>query len=197
MTGACVLVLACGLALGSAVDWPVNGNGTHVGAESPGSGRSCARATDDGWGGGRRMHPATAAGDRGLTRTRCPTAAAARWSGSSRAGAGPRLHAPAGSPLRGAGHSAGPAAASDRWFAEDKLKHFFVSYAATGLSFAIARTAGLDGSDARRAAVVAAAAAGLGKEFVDRGRGHGFSVRDLVWDGAGIAAAWALASHVR
>lgn len=76
----------------------------------------------------------------------------------------------------------------DDWFGEDKFQHFFMSLALTHLAYGSARLAGLD----RRPALVAAGgvsgAAGLWKEWYDLRRGSIFSVKDLVWDAAGIAA---------
>ncbi len=85
----------------------------------------------------------------------------------------------------------------DRWFGEDKLKHVLLSCGVTNFAFAGARALGLGGQDAVRGAVVAALVAGVGKEVSDRQRGRGFSVKDLVWDIAGIGAGVALAEHVR
>ena len=85
----------------------------------------------------------------------------------------------------------------DPWFGEDKLRHFFLAFAATSFVYAAASTAGVD----RRPGLVAAGAAGLasgvGKEAVDRARGGEFSLKDLVWDAAGVAAAVLLLSGTR
>ncbi|HEX7050560.1 MAG TPA: hypothetical protein VF188_10190 [Longimicrobiales bacterium] len=85
----------------------------------------------------------------------------------------------------------------DRWFAEDKLKHFFMSFAATNLAYGAARTAGLGKGAAVLAAGLGAGAAGVGKELYDREHGGPFSHRDLVWDGLGIGAGLVLAVHTR
>lgn len=86
----------------------------------------------------------------------------------------------------------------DRWIAEDKLKHFLSSFAATTLSASAAR---LIGADVRTAAWVGAGAgAGLGvwKEARDfRSPAGTPSFRDLVWDGAGVAAGTAVMLQVR
>lgn len=85
----------------------------------------------------------------------------------------------------------------DEWFAEDKLRHFFLSFAATSLAYGAVRTAGLDHGPAEVVAGAGAAAAGVWKEFDDRRRGRPFSYRDLAWDGLGIAAALILAVQTR
>lgn len=85
----------------------------------------------------------------------------------------------------------------DPWFAQDKAKHFTMSFAATGFSFAAARTAGLGRDGALVAAGVAALTAGVGKELYDRRTGGFFSVRDMVWNVAGIAAGLVLAANTR
>ncbi|HEX6938468.1 MAG TPA: hypothetical protein VF158_03590 [Longimicrobiales bacterium] len=85
----------------------------------------------------------------------------------------------------------------DAWFAEDKLRHFFLSFAATSVAYGAARTAGLDHGPAEVAAGVGAAAAGVWKEFHDRSLGRPFSRKDLVWDGLGILAAVVLATQTR
>ncbi len=89
------------------------------------------------------------------------------------------------------------AAIADAWFAEDKLRHFFMSFAATSFAYGAARTAGLGHGPAELAAGASAAAAGVWKEFHDRRRGGPFSYRDLAWDAVGIAAALILAVQTR
>jgi len=88
-------------------------------------------------------------------------------------------------------------AAPDPWFAEDKFRHFFMSFAATSFAYGAARTAGLDHGPAEVAAGVAAAAGGGWKEFHDRGPGRPFSFRGLAWNALGIAAALYLAAQTR
>ena len=89
------------------------------------------------------------------------------------------------------------APANDAWFAEDKLRHFFLSFAATSLAYGAVRTAGLDHGPAEIVAGLSAAAAGVWKEIDDRRRGRPFSFRDLAWDGLGLAAALILAAQTR
>jgi hypothetical protein len=103
--------------------------------------------------------------------------------------------------------SAGPGAATDRvadagriadaWLGADKFQHFWVSFAATAYSFGAVRATGVDAGVALYIAVPVAAVAGFGKEVHDRRRGGFFSMRDLVADGLGIAAAWVILREVR
>jgi uncharacterized protein YfiM (DUF2279 family) len=85
----------------------------------------------------------------------------------------------------------------DRWFAEDKVQHLFLSFAVTNLTYGSARLVGMDSGPALVTAGVTAGAAGIGKEIYDYSTGGHFSLRDLVWDGAGIAAGLTLVSHAR
>jgi len=92
----------------------------------------------------------------------------------------------------------GAPAPADAWFGEDKFKHFFLSYGVTALATAGARAAGLDG----RASIVAGAGVGAGagiwKEIRDARQPGGYaSVRDLVWDFAGVGAAATVAAQAR
>lgn len=83
----------------------------------------------------------------------------------------------------------------DRWFAEDKFKHFWLSFAATSLTFGFVDAAGLDWPEAGVAAGVVAGGAGVWKEFSDRRRGERFSRKDLVWDALGVGVALLLAGR--
>lgn len=83
----------------------------------------------------------------------------------------------------------------DRWFAEDKFKHFWLSFAATTLTFGFVDAAGLDWPEAGVAAGVVAGGAGVWKEFSDRERGERFSRKDLVWDALGVGVALLLAGQ--
>ena len=85
----------------------------------------------------------------------------------------------------------------DEWFAEDKLRHYFLSLAVTGMTYGVVRSTGLDGAPALALAGAGAAAAGLWKEFYDRSIGRPFSQKDLVWDGLGIVTGLILASQAR
>lgn len=74
----------------------------------------------------------------------------------------------------------------DPWLGEDKAQHFVMSFAATAFAYAGARFA-LDREPARFAAAGTALAAGLGKEIHDARTGEFFSIRDMVWNVAGVA----------
>jgi putative lipoprotein len=82
-----------------------------------------------------------------------------------------------------------PVGPADRWFGDDKLRHFFMSFAATAYAYAGARAVGFDAVESLPVAAGFAAAAGIGKEVHDRRRNWRFSAKDLVWDAAGIGAA--------
>jgi uncharacterized protein YfiM (DUF2279 family) len=85
----------------------------------------------------------------------------------------------------------------DPWFAEDKLKHFFTSFVVTSLAASGARAAGLDRGPATAAGAGVGVAAGLYKEVRDRRAGDFFSVRDLLWDIAGVGSAAAVLESSR
>jgi uncharacterized protein YfiM (DUF2279 family) len=85
----------------------------------------------------------------------------------------------------------------DAWLGSDKFQHFWASFAATAYGFGAVRATGVDTGAALYIAVPVAAAAGVGKEIHDQRRGGIFSVRDLVADGFGIAAAWLILREVR
>jgi uncharacterized protein YfiM (DUF2279 family) len=85
----------------------------------------------------------------------------------------------------------------DRWFGEDKQRHFAMSFFVTSIGHAAGRMAGMDADAATLSGVVVAAAAGLGKEIHDRRGGGIFSVKDLVWDAAGIAVGAVLVRQAR
>lgn len=86
---------------------------------------------------------------------------------------------------------------ADAWLGADKFQHFWMSYAVTAFAFGALRAAGADSETALHAAMPVAAVAGIGKEVHDRRRGEIFSLRDLVADGLGIAAAYFLLREVR
>lgn len=87
-------------------------------------------------------------------------------------------------------------APQDRWLAEDKYRHFFMSFGGTVLSYGAARSFG-EADAAAAFAMGAGAAAGVAKEVLDRRAGGGFSLRDLAWDGLGLLAAWGLIKNTR
>lgn len=78
----------------------------------------------------------------------------------------------------------------DAWLAEDKLKHFFTSFAVTAFGYSGLRAIGADRDAARWGGVGAGLVAGVGKELHDRRDAGPFSVRDLVWDVAGVAVGY-------
>ena len=86
---------------------------------------------------------------------------------------------------------------SDRWFAEDKLKHFFVSFALGSIGYGTARAVGLRHGAAIGTASGGAIAVGIGKELHDRTSGGDASLRDLTWDVLGVAAAAGVSAETR
>jgi uncharacterized protein YfiM (DUF2279 family) len=86
----------------------------------------------------------------------------------------------------------------DRWLAEDKWKHFFTSFVATTLAASGARAAGMDARTSRAAGAGFGMGVGVWKEIHDhRTPGGHASVRDLVWDAAGVGAGVAVAARSR
>ena len=85
----------------------------------------------------------------------------------------------------------------DRWFAEDKMRHLAMAFATTGFSQAGARAAGATPDAATAIGVAASIVASLGKEVFDRKAGGHFSVRDLVWDAAGIVLGVVMVRNAR
>ncbi|HVZ77929.1 MAG TPA: hypothetical protein VG818_08110 [Gemmatimonadaceae bacterium] len=73
----------------------------------------------------------------------------------------------------------------DRWFAADKAKHFLASAAIETGGYAMMRGVQATRQQSLFAASVATAAAGIGKEVMDRRGGGEFSLRDLAWDAVG------------
>lgn len=100
-------------------------------------------------------------------------------------------------PGPGAARAATGEANPDAWIAEDKLKHFFMSFALTGAMYGAVRSFGLEGAPGLALAGAGGAAAGIWKEWQDRRAGRPFSRKDLAWDALGIGAALALASQTR
>lgn len=83
----------------------------------------------------------------------------------------------------------------DHWVAEDKLRHFALSFAATqtaygGLSIVADHDAAVTG------AAVTGLALGVAKEIHDARIGRPFSLKDLVWDAAGVALATLLVQQI-
>lgn len=90
---------------------------------------------------------------------------------------------------------AGPAGV-DRWIAQDKVRHFGMSFAATNFGYGGARFA-LEPDAALIAAGVAALALGVAKEVHDARAGRWFSLKDIVWDAAGVVLGLTLVHHIR
>lgn len=88
---------------------------------------------------------------------------------------------------------------ADRWFGADKIRHLGASAAIQIMGFGVLRSARVRPDPALVAAGVTTFAAGVGKELYDRRHGGSPSVRDLVWDIAGIAigSVVAVAADVR
>jgi uncharacterized protein YfiM (DUF2279 family) len=86
---------------------------------------------------------------------------------------------------------------ADAWFAEDKVRHFLASFAATGYAYAGMRSVGAEPEVALPLGALAAAGLGIWKELADRAGGAAISTRDLVWDAAGIALGMVLIHQIR
>ena len=93
----------------------------------------------------------------------------------------------------------GPEVPADRFFAEDKLKHFAVSFVFTSLATSGARATGLS----RGTSLLAGASAGMGlgvaKELRDRRSPESgtASLYDLAWDAIGVGTATVLVAQAR
>lgn len=85
----------------------------------------------------------------------------------------------------------------DRWVAEDKFKHFSMSFAITSFGFAGMRGVSDNNDTNRTVAVSAGVVAGLLKEVNDKRNHLPFSLRDLLWDFAGVAAGYAMIKQAR
>lgn len=90
-----------------------------------------------------------------------------------------------------------PSPAPDAWFGADKMKHFMMSAFIQSAAFSVARAARMPRSNAQFVGGVSSVTMAVGKEVLDRRRGSRFSVRDLLWDGAGALAAAALLNGTR
>ena len=85
----------------------------------------------------------------------------------------------------------------DRWLAADKMKHFFVAAFVQSASFSGLRATGMSKSSSLAGATAFTAGVSIGKEIHDRRAGGVFSIKDLTWDGLGIAAGAALSGHTK
>lgn len=84
---------------------------------------------------------------------------------------------------------------ADRWLAEDKLRHFALSFATVQLGYGAGRVV----FDREASVPVAAGLSlllGVGKEVHDARSGGPFSARDLAWDLAGVALAVAFVRRI-
>lgn len=84
----------------------------------------------------------------------------------------------------------------DHWVAEDKLRHFALSFAATQTAYG-GLTLIADPDAAMTGAATTGLALGLAKELHDLRSGRAFSLKDLAWDAAGVALATALVRQIR
>ena len=87
--------------------------------------------------------------------------------------------------------------AMDGWFGADKLKHFFMSAFIQSMAYSSARAAGVSHDGAFVSATAATVGFGVGREIYDGRVKRAFSYKDLVWDGAGLAAGMALVNNAR
>jgi uncharacterized protein YfiM (DUF2279 family) len=85
----------------------------------------------------------------------------------------------------------------DPWFGPDKVKHFFVSAFLQSVTYSALRAADGGHRASLAGATVATVGFGLGKELHDRRTVGEFSVRDLIWNGAGAGAATLLLERTR
>ena len=90
-----------------------------------------------------------------------------------------------------------PSATTDHWVAADKVKHFFMSALIQSTAYSVGRSVGAGRSNAQVAASVTSLTFGVAKEVRDRRRSRPFSLKDIVWDGAGALTAAALLNGTR
>ena len=82
--------------------------------------------------------------------------------------------------------------AADRWVGTDKAEHFFMAAFVESASFSAVRFTKLSRSGSLVVATGVASAVSIGKEVYDATHHGDPSLKDLTWDGAGIAAAGVL-----
>ena len=87
--------------------------------------------------------------------------------------------------------------AADKWFGADKMKHFFMSAFIQSLTYSSVRAAGASHDGAYLSATAATVGFGVGREIYDGRVKRAFSYKDLVWDGAGLAAGMVLVNNAR
>lgn len=86
----------------------------------------------------------------------------------------------------------------DPWISEDKGKHLLTSFVVTSLSGSASRAAGLGPRESAAAGAAVGAGVGVWKELRDMRDPRGSaSLRDLVWDLAGVGVAVLLLSGAR
>jgi uncharacterized protein YfiM (DUF2279 family) len=86
-------------------------------------------------------------------------------------------------------HFGGDPKPADRWLAPDKARHFFLSVFVESMSFSVLRSAGVGRNASLVGASALTAGLGAGREIYDHFHPGTPSVKDLAWDGIGIAAA--------
>ncbi len=84
----------------------------------------------------------------------------------------------------------------DNWFGEDKIKHFAFSFAITAAVAGAARLV-TAGENSAWTGAAFGLAAGVGKELYDQKTRNAASLRDLIWDLAGVGAGVLLMQQVR
>lgn len=87
--------------------------------------------------------------------------------------------------------------ALDGWFGADKIKHFFMSAFIQSMAYSSVRAAGASHDGAIVSATAATVGFGVGREIYDGRVKRAFSYKDLVWDGAGLAAGMVLVNNAR
>ena len=87
--------------------------------------------------------------------------------------------------------------ALDGWFGADKMKHFFMSAFIQSLTYSSVRATGASHDGAYLSATAATVGFGIGREIYDGRVKRSFSYKDLVWDGAGLAAGMVLVNNAR
>lgn len=87
--------------------------------------------------------------------------------------------------------------ALDGWFGADKMKHFFMSAFIQSMAYSSARAVGASHDGAFVSATAATVGFGVGREIYDGRVKRAFSYKDLVWDGAGLAAGMVLVNNAR
>ncbi len=86
-------------------------------------------------------------------------------------------------------HFGGDPKPADRWLAPDKAKHFFLSVFVESMSFSALRSVHVGRNASLAGASALTAGVGAGREIYDHFHPGTPSLKDLAWDGIGIAAA--------